>query len=68
MGRFEQLNPCDNLNHRRKDPPYAHCPQCGGVVNARLSAKMCTETGHAKARRDRTAYCVDCGEQLILDR
>ncbi len=68
MGQFRVLNPCDNLNHRRTDPPVGHCPQCGAVVNAHLRAQSCSETHHATARRDRSAFCVDCGTQLIADR
>jgi hypothetical protein len=68
MGRFGQSNPCDNLNHRRANAAVGHCPQCGSVVNERLSARQCSETQHAAARRSRTAFCVDCGRQLIFER
>ena len=68
MGRFRGPNPCDNLNHRRADPPVSHCPQCGGVVNARIHAQPCNETQHAAARRHQTVFCVDCGAQLIFSR
>jgi hypothetical protein len=68
MGRFGQSAPCNNLNHRRTDPPVGHCPQCGGVVNADIPAQQCSETHHAAARRDRGTFCVDCGTQLIFDR
>lgn len=68
MDRYEQRTPCDNLNHRRRDAPVGHCPQCGLVVNAQRPAKTCSEIAHAAARRDRAAYCVDCGEQLIFER
>lgn len=68
MGRFEPANSCDNLNHRRKDAPVAHCPQCGRVVNSRIQPQHCTETRHAAERRGRAMYCVDCGTQLIFDR
>jgi hypothetical protein len=56
------------MNHRRTDAPVAHCPQCGGVVNPRIRARPCSETLHAAARRDQSAFCVDCGVQLIVDR
>lgn len=65
MGQPRPLNPCDNLNHRRTDPPVGHCPQCGGVVNATIRAQPCNETMHAAARRIQTVFCVDCGIQLI---
>jgi hypothetical protein len=57
---------CDNMNHRRKDSPVAHCPQCGRVVNERLTRARCEEQRHAEARRRQSSYCVDCGQQLIV--
>ena len=68
MGRYEQTTSCDNLNHRRTNAPVAHCPQCGVVVNASRPARPCGEAVHAAARRDRAAFCADCGEQLIFER
>jgi hypothetical protein len=68
MGRFGQSDACSNLNHRRADAPVSHCPQCGSVVNERIPAKQCSETHHAAARRERAAFCVDCGTRLIFDR
>lgn len=61
-------NPCDNMNHRRANAPVGHCPQCGGVVNSHIQARMCSESHHAAARRNRNMFCVDCGTQLILSR
>jgi hypothetical protein len=68
MGRFGATNPCDNMNHRRTSAPVGHCPQCGGVVNAQIRAQPCNEIQHAAARRQRSAFCVDCGVQLIVSR
>jgi hypothetical protein len=68
MGQFGRSEPCGNLNHRRNNAPVAHCPQCGSVVNERIPAKRCNETVHAAARRERAAFCVDCGTQLMFDR
>jgi len=68
MGRFGVRNPCENMNHRRADAPVGHCPQCGGVVNARIRAQPCSEVQHAAARRDQSVFCVDCGAQLIFSR
>ena len=68
MKRFGVTNRCENMNHRRTDAPVGHCPQCGGVVNARIRARPCNETQHAAARRDQSAFCVDCGVQLIASR
>jgi len=66
--RFRQLNPCDNLNHHRRNAPVGHCPQCGGVVNEAIRPTPCSETEHAVARRHRAAFCVQCGAQLIFSR
>jgi hypothetical protein len=63
-----EATPCDNLNHRRRDPPVGYCPQCGGTVNDRLPARSCSEAQHAAARRDRSLFCVHCGTQLISER
>jgi hypothetical protein len=60
--------PCDNMNHRRRDAPVAHCPQCGEVVNANVRAGACSEAKHAAARRRQSAFCIDCGAALIVGR
>ena len=57
--------PCENMNHRRRDAPVGHCPECGGVVNQAFSRHSCDDTKHAAARRRQSRYCVDCGTQLI---
>ena len=56
---------CPNLNHVRMNPPVRFCPTCSKEVNARISIPMCSEEKHAKSRRERSTYCVDCGKQLI---
>ena len=68
MGRFGRSDLCDNQNHRRSNAPVSHCPQCGSVVNERIPPKQCSEANHAAGRRDRAAFCIDCGTQLIFDR
>jgi len=59
---------CENMNHRRRDAPVSHCPQCGGVVNPNLAKTACTERVHADMRRRQSVYCVHCGERLIIPR
>ena len=56
---------CPNLNHTRSNVPVRFCPMCGDVVNKNIPIKRCGEEKHAKSRRGRNKYCVDCGEQLI---
>jgi hypothetical protein len=68
IGRNTQSSRCENMNHRRANAPVGHCPQCGGVVNARIHAQPCNETQHAVARRQQALFCVDCGAQLIFNR
>jgi hypothetical protein len=68
MSIVRTLNPCDNMNHRRHNAPVGHCPQCGGIVNARITVGACTESKHAAARRQQSIFCVDCGEQLVVRR
>jgi hypothetical protein len=63
------LNPCDNMNHRRRNAPVSHCPECGGVVNREhVTTERCDEPKHAAARRRQSRFCVDCGTQLIVAR
>ena len=59
------LNACENMNHRRRDAPVAHCPECGGVVNAHLAPTECDDAKHAVKRRQGRTFCVDCGTRLI---
>lgn len=56
---------CLNFNHVRPNPPVRCCPMCGEVVSSKIPQKVCREEKHVKNRRERNAYCVDCGEQLI---
>lgn len=59
-------NACENMNHRRRDAPVSHCPQCGGVVNAHATFRACSDSKHAAARRRQSIYCVDCGTRLVV--
>lgn len=56
---------CPNFNHRRINVPVRYCPKCGNVVNVQIPAKRCSEDSHARRRRGRDKFCVDCGTQLI---
>lgn len=68
MGQGRERNLCDNLNHRRAQAPVRHCPMCGGIVNQRVRAPLCSETQHALSRRQGSAFCADCGTRLVADR
>ncbi len=60
-----QRKKCPNYNHRRTNVPVRLCMMCGEVVNSNIPIKECNEEVHAKRRRERSKYCMDCGEQLI---
>ncbi len=60
-----QRNSCPNFNHGRVNAPVRTCPMCGDVVNGTIPIKNCSEEEHAKRRKDRSKYCIDCGKQLI---
>ncbi len=60
-----QRNRCPNYNHSRRNVPVRGCPMCGEVVNAGIPIRKCSEEEHARKRRARDKYCVDCGKQLI---
>jgi hypothetical protein len=64
----QRSNPCSNMNHRRRDAPVSHCPQCGEVVNAAIASRRCTEEAHATARRQQSTFCVHCGTRLVTRR
>ena len=38
------------------------------MVNEHVRAQQCSETKHAEERRSGSAFCADCGMQLIFDR
>lgn len=56
---------CDNLHHLRPNAPIRHCPQCGTVVNASRPSARCDATVHATRRKQQSAFCIDCGTELI---
>ena len=58
-------NGCPNFNHRHRNAPVRFCSMCGEVVNKDIPAIECDEQKHARQRRNRHKYCVDCGELLI---
>ena len=62
-----QGEPCPNRNHGRANAPVRFCSMCGQVVNEDIPIQKCREEKHARSRRERTKYCVDCGEQLMPD-
>jgi hypothetical protein len=59
---------CANDNHGRAVVTVRFCASCGEVVNQRILARTCFTEKHATMRRSRSgAYCIDCGDRLLLD-
>ncbi len=58
---------CPNDNHGRAVVTVRFCPNCGMVVNESILAKNCPLETHARRRRGRNAYCVDCGQGLLQE-
>ena len=56
---------CVNDNHARAVVTVRFCSSCGGIVNTNIRAASCLTKDHARMRRVRSAYCVNCGERLI---
>jgi hypothetical protein len=59
---------CPNDNHGRSVVTVRFCPNCGVVVNKSILARGCSPERHARMRRVRNTYCVDCGQGLIQER
>jgi hypothetical protein len=59
---------CPNDNHGRAIITIRFCPNCGVVVNESIRARACTVAEHARRRRVRNIYCVDCGQGLVQQR
>jgi hypothetical protein len=59
---------CHNDNHGRAVVTIRFCPTCGVVVNESILARGCPLEKHARMRRVRSTYCVDCGQRLVQER
>jgi rRNA maturation protein Nop10 len=55
---------CPNDNHGRMVVTVRCCPNCGDVVNGNIAPRNCPNESHAKMRRSRSTYCMDCGAGL----
>ena len=65
MARRER---CWNDNHGRAIVTVRFCLHCGEIVNGEIPIGTCSEEQHAKRRRARDAYCMDCGRGLFQER
>ena len=59
---------CPNDNHGRAVVTIRFCPNCGVVVNESIVSRGCPPEKHARMRRLRSTYCVDCGQTLAQKR
>jgi len=56
---------CPNDNHGRMVVRIRFCPSCGEVLNKDIVASpKCPDDAHARMRRSRSTYCMDCGAGL----
>ena len=65
---MEPRERCRNDNHGRAIVTVRFCPHCGEIVNGKIPIGTCSEEQHAKRRRARNAYCIDCGRGLFQAR
>ncbi len=56
---------CPNDNHGRMVVTVRCCPSCGEIVNAKIVARKCLADAHARMRRSRHPFCMDCGAGLL---
>jgi len=55
---------CPNMNHSKINVLVRFCSMCGETVNGRLTKQPCSPEKHARARKERSRYCADCGKPL----
>jgi hypothetical protein len=56
---------CPNMNHSRSNAPVRFCPSCGEKFSSTAPKVSCDEAKHASRRKDRNAFCHDCGKKLV---
>jgi len=60
-----QSKRCPNDNHGRMVVTVRFCPNCGEIVNANIVGRKCPADSHARMRRARNTFCMDCGAGLL---
>jgi hypothetical protein len=65
---IQRMRSCLNRNHGNPSAPVRFCSMCGEIVNKNVPVKRCIKEKHDKSRLQRTKYCTDCGEQLVMGR
>ncbi len=61
---MDESGRCRNNNHSRMNVSVRFCPDCGEVVGKHVGTKSCQADAHAKKRKERNKFCVDCGRSL----
>jgi len=56
-------NECDNVNHTVHDVKIKYCSDCGQQFSA-LRSVSCDDIKHARKRKEKDAFCCDCGKKL----
>ena len=56
---------CENKNHSKMNVVVRNCTSCGEIVNQKISKRHCSNEDHARRRKDRNAYCANCGKDLL---
>lgn len=64
MSKIVRFNDCKNLNHGKSNVVIGFCPQCGTRFNGRRGS--CDSAAHARYRKQRFSFCLDCGNSLAL--
>ena len=62
--RRKIMSNCTNLNHNKMNVAVRFCSACGEVVNQKIKKQTCSSSIHGQRRKDRSAFCTDCGEKL----
>ena len=55
---------CMNQNHSKMNVTVRFCIECGKVVNKAIPTRSCSNSEHAKSRKEGNHYCINCGKDL----
>lgn len=57
---------CPNMNHARTNSHVKFCPTCGEKISLQASG-FCDRVKHQSLRKNRLAFCTNCGKNLASD-
>jgi hypothetical protein len=55
---------CTNQNHSKMNVTVRFCAACGEIVNKNVKIRECSDEEHARSRKERNHYCINCGKDL----